>query len=252
MVVEYLYRYSINYDFKQHRMDVLLLDKTELNLIEIINMMLRRWWLIIMLTLTGAIVAFMYTDFFMVPMYKTDGSLYVNCETETIEIDETASAGKLNSNSRLAQTYVEILKRRSFLSGVAADMGNKYTYNRLRSMITITPINETELLEITVTGTNPEEIAEILANILTRAEEELIRVVNAGSVVIVDNPEVPDAPFSPNKTKNVLIGAVIGLVLSLAAILWLEIFDTKIKNPDQIKNAYEEPLLGEIPSLEED
>ena len=145
MVVEYLYRYSINYDFKQHRMDVLLLDKTELNLIEIINMMLRRWWLIIMLTLTGAIVAFMYTDFFMVPMYKTDGSLYVNCETETIEIDETASAGKLNSNSRLAQTYVEILKRRSFLSGVAADMGNKYTYNRLRSMITITPINETEL-----------------------------------------------------------------------------------------------------------
>ena len=233
-------------------MEVLLLNKTELNLIEIINMMLRRWWLILMLVLTGAIIAFMYTDFFMVPLYKTDGSLYVNCETETVELDETASAGKLNSNSRLAETYVEILKRRSFLTGVAADMGNKYTYKQLNGMISIEPVNETELLEISVTGTNPEEIADILTSILTRAEEELIRVVNAGSVVLVDSPEVPEHPFSPNKVTNTIIGAVIGLVLSVIAILWLEIFDTKIKNPDHIKIIYEEPLLGEIPSLDED
>ena len=45
---------------------------------------------------------------------------------------------------------------------------------------------------------------------------------------------------------------VIGLVLSVAAILWMEIFDTRIKTPEQIKTSYDEPLLGEIPSLEEE
>lgn len=228
------------------------MNKNELNIIEIINMMLRRWWLILVMMIVGGIIAFMYTDFFMIPMYKTDGSLYVNCETESVELDDTASAGKLNSNSRLAQTYVEILKRRSFLTGVAADVGNKYTYSQIQGMITITPVNETELLQISVNGTDPEDICEILTSILTRAPQELVRIVKAGSVEIVDLPYEPQSPYSPNKLNNSLIGIVIGLVLSVAAILWMEIFDTRIKTPDQIKNVYDEPLLGEIPSLEDD
>lgn len=227
------------------------MNKNELNIIEIINMMLRRWWLIIVMMIVGGIIAFMYTDFFMIPMYKTDGSLYVNCETESVELDDTASAGKLNSNSRLAQTYVEILKRRSFLTGVAADIGNKYTYNQIQDMITITPVNETELLQISINGTDPKDICEILTSILTRAPQELVRIVKAGSVEIVDLPYEPQNPYAPNTFNNTLVGIVIGLILSIAAILWMEIFDTRIKTPDQIKNVYDEPLLGEIPTLED-
>lgn len=227
------------------------MNKNELNIIEIVNMMLRRWWLILVMMLVGGIIAFMYTDFFMVPMYKTDGSLYVNCETESLELDDSASAGKLNSNSRLATTYVEILKRRSFLTGVAADIGNKYTYKQIKGMVTITPVNETELLEIVVDGANPEDICKILTSILTRAPQELVRVVKAGSVEIVDLPVEPESPYSPNVLNNTLIGIIIGLIVSVAAILWMEIFDTRIKTPDQIKDIYDEPLLGEIPSLEE-
>ncbi len=226
-------------------------NKNELNIIEIINMMLRRWWLILVMMIVGGIIAFMYTDFFVVPMYKADGSLYVNCETESVELDDTASAGKLNSNSRLAQTYVEILKRRSFLTGVAADIGNKYTYSQIQGMIQINPVNETELLQITVNGTDPKDICEILTSILTRAPQELVRIVKAGSVEIVDLPYEPKSPYSPNKLNNILVGIAAGLFLSVGAILWMEIFDTRIKNPEQIKSLYEEPLLGEIPSLEE-
>lgn len=228
------------------------MNKNELNIIEIINMMLRRWWLILVMILVGGIIAFMYTDFFMVPLYKTDGALYVNCETETTEVEDTASAGKLNSSSRLAETCVEILQRRTFLQGVAADIGNKYTYKQIQGMISIISVNETELLEISVTGPDPKEICRILDSILVRAPQELVRVVKAGSVEIVDQAYEPEHPFSPSTITNTLIGAIIGLVLSVAAILWMEIFDTRIKTPEQIKTSYDEPLLGEIPSLEEE
>lgn len=214
--------------------------------------MIRRWWLIVTFSIIGAVIAYMYTDFFMIPMYKTDGSLYVNCETDSAELDESASAGKLNSNSRLAETYVEILKRRSFLEGVAADIGNKYTYDQIQGMISIDPVNETELLEITVRGTSPKDIQDILTSILSRAPQELTRVVKAGSVEIVDLPYEPSSPYSPNTTTNILIGIIIGCILSVGIIIWLEIFDTKIKTADQIKKVYDEPLLGEIPSLEEE
>lgn len=228
------------------------MNKNNITFIEIINMMIRRWWLILTLSIIGAIIAYMYTDFFTIPMYKTDGSLYVNCETDSVELDESASAGKLNSNSRLAETYVEILKRRSFLTGVAADVGNKYTYDQIQGMVSIEPVNETELLEITVRGTNPKDIQDILTSMLSRASQELTRVVKAGSVEIVDLPYEPASPYSPNITTNTLIGVIIGFILSIGIIIWLEIFDTKIKTADQIKNVYDEPLLGEIPSLEEE
>ncbi len=224
----------------------------ELNFIEIINMLLRRWWLIIIMTIIGASVAFVYTDFFMVPMYKTDGSLYVNCETSSTEIEDLTSSGKLNSSYRLATSYVEILQTRNFLTGVSVDVGNKYTYEQLKGMIEILPINETELLELTVKGTDPEDICEILTSVLSRAPQELIRVVKAGSVEVVDLPYVPTSPYSPSKLKNTALGAVIGMVLSAIAILWIGIFDTHIKTAEQIKNIYEEPLLGEIPSLDEE
>lgn len=229
-----------------------MVNKNNINFIEIINMMIRRWWLIVTFSIIGAVIAYMYTDFFMIPMYKTDGSLYVNCETDSAELDESASAGKLNSNSRLAETYVEILKRRSFLEGVAADIGNKYTYDQIQGMISIDPVNETELLEITVRGTSPKDIQDILTSILSRAPQELTRVVKAGSVEIVDLPYEPSSPYSPNTTTNILIGIIIGCILSVGIIIWLEIFDTKIKTADQIKKVYDEPLLGEIPSLEEE
>ena len=123
-----------------------------------------------------------------VTMYKADGSLYINCETESTEGEGTASTGKLNSDSRIIETCAEILKRRSFLTGVAADMGNKYTYQQIHDMISVEAVNDTYLLEITVRGTNPDDVEDILNSILARAPQELVRVTKVGSVEIVDLP----------------------------------------------------------------
>lgn len=226
--------------------------KHEINIIEIINLLIKRIWLLVIMALLGAVISYMYTDFFVIPRYKTQGSLYVNCETESNEVEDSASAGKLNSNYRLAQTYVEILKGRTFLEGVSADLNEKYSGNEIKGMLEITPLNETEILQISVTGTNSDDITVILNSILERSRDELIRIVKAGSVTVVDYASDPGAPISPNLTQNIIIGAILGIILSGAAIVALGIFDTHIKTADQIKNVYDEPLLGEIPSLEEE
>ena len=225
--------------------------KNEINIIEIINLLIKRIWLLIIMALIGAVIAYMYTDFFVIPRYETEGKLYVNCETEASEVEDSASAGKLNSNYRLAQTYVELLRGRTFLDGVSADVNKKYSGDQIKAMLTISPINETELLQIKVEGTNADDITDILNSILERSRDELIRIVKAGSVEIVDYAELPKSPISPNVTQNTVIGAILGLLISAAAVIALGIFDTHIKTPEQIKNVYDEPLLGEIPSLED-
>lgn len=223
----------------------------DINFIDLLNVMIRKWWLIAVMVVISGAGTYIYSDLFMEPKYKTDGSIYVNCETES-QVLEVASTGRLESNYRLASTYVEILKSREFLTGVARDLNNKYSHGQIKSMLTIEPVNETELLKITVESTNPEDACKIVESIQSRAADQLITVVRAGSVEVLDIPYVPETPFSPNKSRNAFLGMLVGAVLAAGIIFLMELFDTHIKSPDEIRRSYDEPIIGEIPSLGEE
>ena len=221
---------------------------TEINIIDLLNVMIRKWWVIAISIMICGGGTYVYTDLFVEPMYRTDGSIYVNCETEAERVD-VASSGRMESNARLAVTYVEILRARSFLTDVARDLNNKYSYAQIQNMLTIQPVNETELLKITVEGTNAADVCKIVESILQRAGEQLMTIVKAGTVEIVDEPYVPIVPFSPNKSRNTLFGALAGAVLAVGFLFLMELFDTHVKNADEIRQRYSEPVLGEIPTF---
>lgn len=225
----------------------------EINLVEIINMFLRKWWLIITLMFVGGTAAYMYTDLFVDPTYKSDGSFYVNCETERVDVNEITSSGQLNSNSRLAMSCAEILTRRSFLERVAEqlndDLDTTYSWSNIKSMLTVAPVNETELLELTLVGTDRNQLPTILNYIMDLAPETVMQVINGGSLESVDRPAEVPTRVGPNITKNTLIGVIGGLVVAALIIFLIELFDTHIKASDEIKSKYKEPVLGEIPTL---
>lgn len=221
---------------------------TEINIIDLLNVMIRKWWVIAISIMICGGGTYVYTDLFVEPMYRTDGSIYVNCETEAERVD-VASSGRMESNARLAVTYVEILRARSFLTDVARDLNNKYSYAQIQNMLTIQPVNETELLKITVEGTDAADVCKIVESILQRAGEQLMTIVKAGTVEIVDEPYVPIVPFSPNKSRNTLFGALAGAVLAVGFLFLMELFDTHVKNADEIRQRYSEPVLGEIPTF---
>lgn len=220
----------------------------EMNFIDLLNVMIRKWWLIVTMAAVAATATYIYSDLFIDPLYRTDGTLYVNCETDS-ELLEIASAARLESNYRLANTYAEILKRRTFLSEVARDLNNKYTYTQIGNMMTVQSVNETELLQIQVSSTNPQDAHDIVESILNRAPDHMLTVVKAGSVVVIDEPYVPEVPYAPSKTRNAFFGMMFGAVLAAAIVFLMELFNTHIKSADEVRHRYEEPVLGEIPAM---
>ena len=159
------------------------------------------------------------------------------------------SQGQLNSSQELVKTYKEILSRRTFLSQVSEDLDGRYSAGELRGMITYGAVNETQILQITVTGKVPEDVYEICHSVLVHAPDELIRVINAGSVKILDDGQIPRAPVSPNVKQNSLIAFLLGIAMGAGIILLLELFDTRIKTREDIVSKFSEPLLGEIPEF---
>lgn len=218
----------------------------QLKITDIIDMLIRRWWIWVITALVCSMVTFVYTEIFVDPLYRTEGTLYVNAmRTQTVDVTQ----GNIAASQQLVETYKEILNRRTFLSQIANDLDNRYTVDNLGKMISMKALNETEIMEITVTGKVPEDVYEICHSILLHASDELVRVVNAGSVKILDDGQVPQSPISPNVKNNSIIAFLAGMVLGALIILVLELFDTRIKGREDIINRYDEPLLGEIPEV---
>lgn len=223
--------------------------KEELKIMDIVDMLMRRWWIMLMSMIIVGIMAFIFTEVFISPTYRSVGALYVNASKE--QVNQSVTTGTITASQQLVSTYAEILKRRTFLENVSEDIENKYEVKQLQRMITILPVNETEIMEISVESTDPHDSYLIAHSVLMRAPDELMRVVEAGSVKLLDDAEENIVAVSPNIRQNTLIGALMGIILGALIILLLEFVDTRIKNSEDIVNKYEEPLLGEIPSLDE-
>ncbi len=219
----------------------------QLNLLSIIDILLKRWTVILMSAILVGVFAFMYSEVFISPTYSSTASLYVNSNKQNIS--EDVSSATINSSRQLVMTYAEILRARTFLEVIATDLNGRYTVNQLKGMLTMEALNETEILSITVKGTNAEDVYKITKSIVKYAPDELIRVVEAGSVKVLDDASETKTPIAPNIRTNTFLGIFIGIVMGALIIIVLELFDTRIKNGDEISRRYKEPLLGEIPSL---
>ena len=71
------------------------------------------------------------------------------------------------------------------------------------------------------------------------------------NVYVVDEAEIPDAPYNINHTKDIAIFAFIGFALSCAYVLVANMLDTTIKDSDTIERQIGVPVLVSIPEYEE-
>jgi capsular exopolysaccharide synthesis family protein len=72
----------------------------------------------------------------------------------------------------------------------------------------------------------------------------------ATNIRIVYPATIPDTPVSPCKARNLMLGAVMGLVLGVGLAMVLESLDTTLKTPEEVEGWLEIPNLALIPHME--
>lgn len=81
-----------------------------------------------------------------------------------------------------------------------------------------------------------------------RYKDEIARLrVPRESIECYDNPLLPSAPYKPDVTLNLAVGAVAGLLLGMGLALLLEFMDTSVKTMEDVERALQVPVLGIIP-----
>ena len=66
-------------------------------------------------------------------------------------------------------------------------------------------------------------------------------------VEITDSAEPGKTPVKPNKTVNIVLGLVFGLIMGVGLAFFIEYLDTSVKTIDDVERTFQAPVLGVIP-----
>ena len=217
-----------------------------INLVEVFRLFLFHWWKIALSAILAALLAYGLTTYYIMPIYTSRGSLYVNnnnSKTPTVNLADIASS------QQLAYTCIELLTSDTFLSKVQEYSGLPYTTRGIKRMLNLSPLNETEIIEITANTGNPEHSQMLVNAVLDNAYDEIIRVVGGGNVKIIDSANLPKAPSSPNVYRNVVLGFLLGAFFCMVLIFLIDVFDSRIKIESDLMDVKDLPLIGVIPDI---
>ena len=220
-------------------------DEVEIDLSQLLKLLKKNIRLIIILALVGIIIAASATTFLISKKYQSQGSVLLKADVVNGSLDST----QVNTNKMMVNNYVKLLQGNNIQDQVAKNLNT--TSAEVRSSLSITNTTDTQIIEISSTTVDPglsKRIVDETISVFTTLIQEKLDVTN---VTIVDQPEVNPNPVSPSMVKNVIIGAVVGIVISLGYLLLTYLLDTKIKNGEQAEQYLGVPLLGIVPFFEE-
>lgn len=218
-----------------------------MDLKELFMLMWNKLWIIILAILLVGGGVFSISKWVMTPIYSAKVSMYVNNAIR--ENNQTAvTQGDLTASQNLVDTYIVILESNAVLDKVAKQIGN-ISAREIRAGMSAAPINGTEAFAVTVNDPDPVRAREIANTVADVAPAEIIRVVKAGSVEVIDYAGLPSAPSSPNVLRNTAVGMLLGAVLAIGGILLVAMFDTTVHTDEDLKAAFAIPVIGVIPEI---
>ena len=221
--------------------------EVEISLLEIISILWHKAWIIVLCAILGGGIGFGISNYMIEPTYSSSISMYVNNNTERTE--SQLNINDINASQKLVATYIEILKSDMVLDKVVNEMKLPYTNKELSNMITASSLNNTEILEVVVISHNPDEAADIANMLAEVAPPEIIRVVKAGGVQLIDTAVACELPIAPNIKMITALAAIIGAFIACMVEIVISMLDTTIKSEEDLQNQYGIPVLGVIPDI---
>lgn len=190
-----------------------------------------------------AAAAFVLSEFVMTKKYESKALLYVENSQQT---SESVNINDINAAQKLVNTCQIIFKSSTMMDNLIANLDLPYTKEELDKMITATSVNSTEVMQLVVESTDPQEAEEIVNELVRLANIEFLRVIKSGSLEVIDYGEIDIRPSFPNVTLITAAGLLLGLVVAYIIVFVNDMLDVVVKHDDNLAKLYGIPVFAEI------
>ena len=226
----------------------------ELDLKKLINIFWNKRLHIIVISLIAIIIGTIYSFYFVEPKYEayTTVVLVKDAATGEDSSGQTITSSDVGLAQNLIGTYSKLVKSKNVLRQAINNLQINETEDTLKNKITVSEIEDSEIIKITVRDENPVQAMRV-ANEVTKVFAKTVSdIYKINNVYTVDEAEEPITPCNINHIRDIAIFLVIGLVISIIYVLIANMFDNTIKDADDIETNSELITLVSIPFVNED
>ena len=172
----------------------------------------KRWWIVLAACLTTGVVVGLLT-FSETPSYGATATYIVTPVGEYPDAQSAASAlDMLSRRTEIATTYAEVANSRFIKEQAADELGLSSAQRRALS-VDSQLLAGTNILEIHVEGDNPQLVQVFTDMLGFKTATYVQNLYEAYSLKPLDTASLPTSPVGPSKMVRIALGGILGLAL---------------------------------------
>lgn len=223
-------------------------DEDGIDFLEILMMVRRHLKVIVAIT---GIVTLLGVGFALsrVAKYKAATTLIVS--SGNYYNAKNLDRNEISLNQQLATTYTAVAKSPSVLNAVIKKLDLDMTLEELGKVIEISSVEDTELIKITATDTDPVMAMRIANETGAEFSAKIKEVMTFENIKVVEEAEVPLEPESRKRALIVAVAFILGAMMGTFLIIVIEMFHSKLRRPKDIERIMGTSILTHVPVYEQ-
>lgn len=222
-------------------------DEVEIDLLEIFFLIKKRIWIILAAGIIVGAGAGIFTNCFLEPVYSSTAKLYILTSSTSI-----TSLADIQVGTSLTKDYIQLVQSRPVVEEVISNLKLNRTYEDVLRQMSFSNPSDTRILVMTAQDPDPQLAKDIVDQFVEVSKVSISSIMKTEEPSIVELGYIADKPVSPNLKKNVVIGVVLGMFLTIAVILVFYLLDDTIKSSDDIEKYLGLNTLTAIPLKEDE
>lgn len=223
-------------------------DEIEIDLKAVFTALIKKSWFIILVGVLFTLLAVIGIKLFIKPTYQSTTQMYVLSKQDK----DMLTSSDLQASTLLTQDYMQVIKSRTVIETVIAQLDLDMTYKDLISDLSVETASDTRIITISIVSDNPYQARDIADAVCDVSSEQIKRVMNSEAVNVVDKANIPDEKYAPHVMRDGLIAGMIGCFIVTFIIVIQCILDDTIKSSEDVERYLELSTLGIIPLSQND
>ena len=220
-----------------------------MTLLELVHLLRKHLALTVALPIACALAVGAYSFLFMANEYTATTDVYVLSTSSSSGSDATGPTNTdLTASQMLTNDVAQIVQSERVKRDTAEQlhMADLEGYD-----IEVTSATTTRVIQLSVTGHDAQSTAAIANALVTNASAVAQEVMEVESINTIDEAEVPEQPSGPARMLYTAVAFLAGLFVAVAAVVLMDMLNTRIRNAEDAEETLGIPVIGRIPAIKE-
>ncbi|MDR3595768.1 Wzz/FepE/Etk N-terminal domain-containing protein [Clostridium sp.] len=224
------------------------MEEIDVRIQDIFTILKNRWKIIFGVTFIITLIVTIMSFYVITPVYQVSAKVFIGKEETN---DPNYNNNDVQMYQKLIKTYSELMKTNDLIENAIYKNDLNMTSEQVTSALEIKSSADTQILEVSYKNADKTLSKDTLVAIINEFIIETKEIIPNGRVKVVESPELPENPVSPNKKLNIASAILVGLMIGSGVALLKEYINDTLKSKEQTEKLMELPVIGMIPCGEE-